>query len=245
MSRAVGRKSAKILFPSLLAILALLAAACGGGSDEAGGSGTEHSAETPPLEFTVNRLTSYSTASGHEEKEKSSAANQAGDQLAVVMKDLYSAAFLDPENWKNGEYSSAGDLFDGNAAKTAPGDEAILTAGADAGSTYSDIQPEFTHLNVKVLTDEKGQPKTAVAIAEFEATATETGGGSTTLVSHGQYFMNRLNGKNWTIFAYDVERLDGAPLTVVGPPKNNGSDDAKDKDKQPKDEGSDETEGAA
>lgn len=241
----VGRRSAKILFPALLAILALLAAACGGGSDEADGGSTEHSADTPPLEFTVNRLSSYSTASGHEEKEKSSAADQAGEQLAVVMKDLYSAGFLDPENWQNGEYTSSEDLFDGNAAKTAPGDEAILTAGADAGSTYSDIQPEFTHLNVKILTDEKGQPSTAVAIAEFEATATQAAGGSTTLVSHGQYFMNRLNGKNWTIFAYDVERLDGAPLTVVEPPKSNGAGDEKDEDKQPKDEGSDETEGAA
>ncbi len=83
----------------------------------------------------------------------------------------------------------------------------MLTAGKEAGTTYSDIQPGFSHFNVRVLTDEKGKALSASALVEFRALATLAAGGSRTLISKGTYFLNSVEGE-WFIDGFDIDRED-------------------------------------
>lgn len=175
------------------------------------------STETPPFDFTVDRITPYTAAPGKLPKGIPPEVQKASDDIAKQMSALYKAAYLDPANWQNGNYDSYFAAFESKAAATAKGQVDDLTAGTAAGDQFTDIQPGFAHLNTKVMLDEKGKPLIGVAVIDFNATATGTDSAQTNLRSTGQFFM-RPKGNGWEIFAYSVNRQDGGDIPAIPTP---------------------------
>lgn len=218
----------------MLLCLALLGVACNKGdtTDGANGASPAHSDETPPFDFTVERITPYTAAPGKLPKGVPPEVQKASDQISADMSAMFKSGFLDPQNWREGVYDSFFAHFDQKAGAEAKGQVEELTAGTSAAEMYDDIQPGFAHLNTKVMVDEKGKPVLGVAIVEFNATASGTDGAAINLHTEGQYFMQP-EGNGWKIFAYDVDRQDGGDI-----PSANGSTDTKPEDtkKSDKDE---------
>jgi len=198
------------------------------------GAPPEASAETPEFDFEVDRLTTIPTAGKFSVGEKPTAEDEkTAAKIAETMSLFYKAAFLDPANWKEGKYDSFYEFFESKTAGAARDNADILTAGSDAGGTYEDIQPEVSHLNVKLLTDDNGKTRTAVAIVEFRAIATEKSGGDTPLVSIGQFFLNPV-GDGWAVYAFEVDRADGGKAVASpGPSKDKDGGNAEKKSPEP------------
>lgn len=215
-----------ILAVCTLLVATTFLAACSD-KEPAGPQGTDPvSEETPEFAFEVDNLTIYPTV--HQKGAEKATADQvrSAEDLSELLALLYSKGFLDPVDWRSGDYAAVYDLFDQASTPDAKAAEEVLTAGAKAGATYDDIQPGFAHLNIKLMTDEKGEPINAVGIAEFHAVATAKDGQLTTLISKGQFFFNPV-GKGWEIYAFDVDRTDqpGDDPAKESKPKNDVPED--------------------
>jgi hypothetical protein len=173
-----------------------------------GGSSDKPSAETPHFAF---RLLGAQAVPGmpHAKPEVLRAASRkAGGEIRTVLNRLFALAFLDPQNWKKGNYDNVFGFFDlGAPQHRASVDVETLTLGKDAGDRFSDVQPAQGVLRVRVLLDRQGHPTFATAIVVFKASATGKDGSKKLVVSQGQYFMHILEG-GWSISAYDVTRGD-------------------------------------
>jgi hypothetical protein len=134
-------------------------------------------------------------------------AEKASTEVTGVLDDLYTAAYLDPDNWTNGTYDSMLDAFDAKAAAQAQSDLATLTAGASAGDTFDDIQPGRGQVRSEVLMDAKGKAASVAARVTFTARATNLDGTITLMVSEGEFFLRPVDG-GWKVVAFNVKRAD-------------------------------------
>jgi hypothetical protein len=179
-----------------------------------GGGSKELSPGTPAFDFQLVSATPVTEAE-HIKGDPAAVAKKAGDDIRLVLDRMYSLAFLDPHDWKTGNYASVFGFFDqGAASKKAEADASTLTLGPN-GSRFSDVQPAGGTLSVRVLVDEAGTPVSAAAAVEFKARATGSAGSSELVTSKGHYFMHILEG-GWTIFAYSIARND-KPITQPSP----------------------------
>ena len=184
------------------------------GGDSDGGP----SDQTPPFAF---RLVGASAIPGMPHAKADvlrPAATKAGREIRTVLNRMFALAFLDPVNWKNGDYENVFGFFDlGAAQRRATADVETLTLGKDAGDRFTDVRPAQGVLRVRVLLDPKGNPTFATAITVFKARATSRKGPSRLIVAKGQFFMHILEG-GWTISAYDVTRGDHPVNTTTAKP---------------------------
>ena len=168
----------------------------GGGQDET----------TPAFDFRIGKTHTVSTSEKTDPKDLRSAAKGATTDAAPLIDTLYTEAFLNPSNWRDGTYDSALEVFDDPARQSALGQLDTVTLGAAAGETFDGVDPDKGKLSFKVLFDANGKPTTVVAIVEFQALAKGKDGTYTEIVSHGQYFL-RESGC-WKIFSFSVRRAD-------------------------------------
>jgi hypothetical protein len=200
----------------LVLVLALTASAC---TKKNGSSGapTTHaaSAQTPPFDFSLGKV--VGVPAGLKTKGLDAKAKPIAGDIATFMANVYKAQFLDPANWQNSDYSSAWAMYDSQAVSDAKAAEDVLTLGSQAGGAFSSVKPapESQNLPVKVLLDDKGNSLQAVAIVTFTAKAAGQDGGTTTIVSKGQYFLKPA-GSGWQIFAFSVTRDDTGPGAAGG-----------------------------
>lgn len=136
--------------------------------------------------------------------------------VARSMTALYTEAFLDPSNWRDGSYDNVWPLFDERAAAAAQQQGQTLTLGTSAGDTYETVGRPKGKVAVKVLMDEKDLAATAVAIVKFQALATGKDGTLTMIVSKGQYFL-RPGSDGWTVYSFSVSRHDEERVPKPGP----------------------------
>jgi len=134
-------------------------------------------------------------------------AREAGAEVKETMDELYFRAFVDTSSW--GDYATAFELFDGDAAARAEADAEVLTLGPTASDVYGSLDPTSGTLTISVLTDKRDAPFTAVAEAQFLANAVGKDGTSTEISSFGSFFLRQVDGV-WRIFAYRVDRDDQA-----------------------------------
>jgi hypothetical protein len=135
--------------------------------------------------------------------------NEAAKDIRDTLANMYTVAFINPDNWKSGDYDTVYGFFQqGKAFESAQRDSATLTLGPDAGDTYDDVKAKYSGLVVKVLTDKGGEPYTAAATADFSADATKKDGSNMLIKSHATYYLQRGEG-GWIIVAYKANRLDG------------------------------------
>jgi hypothetical protein len=174
-------------------------------------SGTAGPVVTPPasvpkFDFSIKQTETFPTNATDPGKLQS-ATDSTAKAVAARLSDMYQWAFLDPGNRSDGSYDEVWRYFTPTIAPKAQQDEETLTLGPNAGDKYSDVQPGRGAMQVKVLTDKKNKPTTAVAIVKFTAHTTGTDDAATTIVSDGQYFLQPASG-GWHISGYKVLRKD-------------------------------------
>jgi hypothetical protein len=172
---------------------------------------------TPSFEFQVAKTVIFPTALAPQpgatptptpsEKKEQTLAKPAVAQAQKILHDLYSNAFLVPDNWSGGDYGTAFADFSPQAAKQATSSVEVLTAGTNAGDLYTSITPGKTTLKAKVLLDPKGVPYSVTGIVTFTADGAKKDGGTREFVSKGQYTLLKTD-QGWTVTSFSVNRSD-------------------------------------
>jgi len=174
--------------------------------------------DTPPvtpIEFKVRKTRAVATSESADMEALGQQAADVGQQLTPVLNDLFTNAFLDPDNWKDGDYTEVWDAFTDGARPSAEQDVETLTAGATAGDVYDWIEPTKGSLEFDVLFDQDAAPTSVVVKFRFYALGSRSDGTYTAIVSHGQLFMN--DSGSWQISAFDVKREDRAAQSPAPP----------------------------
>ena len=174
---------------------------------------------TPPFAFTAGKTVVVTTAMDPDQattQKAVQAAKPAAANAERMLHDVYSNAFLSPDNWTAASYEAAFDDFTDEAKAEAMKQLDVLTAGSAAGDTYSAIEPgKKATFTTKVLIDPKGVPYSTVSTVTFTATATKKDGTSATdIVSQGQYVIEK-TADGWKISAFKVNR-DDQPAKTTG-----------------------------
>ncbi len=190
--------------PLALIVLAALAFVVFGGGGGGLLSVANHDDTIPAFDFTAGRTTVESTTEA--KKPVTATASAAAADATSVLDQLYTEAFLDPANWRDGSYDEVWSLFTEDAQQVAEQDAASLTVGS-GGDAYEKIAQATGRVQVRVLLDGKDQAATAVATVRFQAVGTRTDGMETLFRSSGEYFLKRTDG-GWHVYAFSVDRDD-------------------------------------
>lgn len=161
----------------------------------------------PEFEFRVAHRTAVVATSAETDVDAlESVAERTGTEVAPIMDELYTAAFLDPSNWRDGEYEEVFAHFAGGAVAAAQESVETLTPGVGAGDVFETITPTRGSLSFRVLFDPEGNPDTVVVRVRFRALGERKDGTYLAIVSNGQFFLQDADG--WKVTAFDVERGD-------------------------------------
>jgi len=208
-SAASRRRILLLVVPAaLVAVAAVLLLLLGGGN---GGGipfiGDDEDHTVPEFDFRVSPKTAVVATSADADVEAlRPAAEQAGAEVTAVLDELYTAAFLDPTNWREGDYEEVFAFFADGAVGAAREAVETLALGAGAGDVFEKVTPRRGRLAFRVLFDPDGAADTVVARVRFRALAERTDGTYQTIVSQGQFFLRDVGG--WKVTAFDVERKD-------------------------------------
>lgn len=187
----------------------------GGGLPLLGGGGSE---EIPAFGFVVRKTRAVPTAEGAEAKALASDAEAVAGELTPILDDLFTAAFLDPGAWGDGDYTAVWDRFSEEARPTAEQSVETLTLGVGAADVYERVTPKRGVVSYEVLFDARGNPASIVATFSFSALGARTDGTYTAIVSTGQLFLGAPG--DWKITAFEVRRHDRpakAPASPTAP----------------------------
>lgn len=176
----------------------------GDGSGIIGGG--DDSDEVAAFDFAVGRAKAVATVPATDTTALETEAGDVGQEITPVLDELYTNAFLDPANWREGDYEEVLAVFSEGATSTARQSVEVLTLGASAGDVYARVTPEKGSIGFTVLFDPAGSPNTAVAQVRFTALGERSDGTFTLIVSEGELFLRDLGG--WRITAFDVTRQD-------------------------------------
>jgi hypothetical protein len=210
-TRKRGAPLALILAPIALVVVGvvLILVLGGGGEGVLGGivgGGDEPSDEVPPFDFRLARTSVVATVHGADLEALQGQAETVTSDVAPLIDELYTNAFLDPTNWREADYEEVYALFADEALPAAQQGVGTLTLGATAGDVYERVTPRRGSLTFRVLFDQEGNPDTVVVDVRFTALGERQDGTYTAIVSSGSYFLRDLEG--WKITAFDVERAD-------------------------------------
>jgi hypothetical protein len=169
--------------------------------------------ETPTFRFDLRKVSSVAL----EGKGSGPALKQAALDLQATLDAMYSAGFVDPAQWEDGEFPAVLEAFSARASDGAREDLPDLTLGPAARELDS-VEPGRSRLDVRFLLTPNRQPFAAVATTTFHAEGALEGGGSLSVVHRGRFLMQRIDGE-WLIVSYDVDgKLRPAASTPGGSP---------------------------
>lgn len=143
------------------------------------------------------------------------AAGEGAEDVQAALTGLFREAFLDPANWREGDYDDVWALFDDSIASQAEKDQETLTLGADAGDRFKSVAPRSGVLKIDVLLDADGVPAAAVAKVKFSAKAKGKKAPIVMVDSRGQFFLHPGEG-GWTVYAYSLDRNDSKKQRKAG-----------------------------
>lgn len=169
-----------------------------------------------PVEFKVRKARAVATSETADMEALSQQAESLGQELTPTLNDLFTNAFIEPDNWKGGDYTQVWDAFTDGARASAEQDIETLTAGATAGDVYDWIEPTKGSLEFDVLFDQEDAPTSVVVKFRFYALGSRSDGTYTAIVSHGQLFLSDTG--SWQVSAFDVKREDRATESPAPPP---------------------------
>jgi hypothetical protein len=165
---------------------------------------------TPPFDFIVKGASAVATVPHADQAALASTADDVAQEITPTIDDLFTNGYLDPSNWRDGDYEEVFATFAPDAVATAEESVETLTLGATAGDVFATVDPGKSKLSYQVLFDPDGAVETAVATVVFRATAERKDGTYLAIVSEGEFFLRQLDGQEegWTITAFDVKRDD-------------------------------------
>jgi hypothetical protein len=159
----------------------------------------------PPFHFKVAKVVPVTTTKTRA-KRVLGAVKPIANDVKDGMDTLYMGTFVNPDVWDGDHYDKVfNEVMDGAAKDEAANQIDGLTLGADAGSTYESVQPGYSKLTIKVLTDPNDNPTEAIALVSFQGLAKHDDGTYSKVFSTGSYFFKHEDG-GWKIFAFKVAR---------------------------------------
>jgi hypothetical protein len=203
----------------------------GGGTDAIPIIGDGPDDTVPEFDFATTKSTGISTVSEFDKVALAASAEQTGVEITPTIDDLFTNAFLDPSNWREGDYEEVFAAFAPDALPAAQQNVDTLTLGTTAGDVFEKVRPDRSSLQYRVLFDQDGNPDTAVVRFTFNATAKRTDGTFLAIVSSGQLFLQDLDG--WKITAFDVARSDAEAEAPAGTGASAGSGATGHRDRRP------------
>jgi hypothetical protein len=213
VERAAGAKNerrrplALIIVPIVLvAALAVLLLLLHGGETGIPILGQVPDDTVPPFDLKVTKSVAISTDPLADVEVLKATAAEIGAEITPTIDDLFTNAFLDPSNWRNGDYAEVIAAFDPGAASAAEQSLETLTLGTGAGEVYDSVRPGKSTVSYRVLFDPDGKADTVVAIFTFTATGHRKDGTDVAISSKGQLFLKDIDG--WKITAFKVARKD-------------------------------------
>lgn len=168
----------------------------------------EETPETPEFAFERSRPTAVETAAEPQHQAATEAARGPAEATTEQLDGLYTAAFLEPGNWMDGDYDDVLTFFAGDARDAAEGQLDVLTAGPSAGDAFDSITPKSGTVKVRVLMAPEGAPYAVQSTARFVARGIGDGG-KVSLVSRGQFIFEKDDGE-WRVVSFSVQRNDEA-----------------------------------
>jgi len=212
VQRASTKKRRKPLalfvLPIVLVVLGVgLLLFMGGGTDAIpiiGDVGPDDS--VPAFDFKTKKAVGIATVAGFDKEALEASAVRVGVEITPTIDELFTNAFLDPSNWREGDYEEVFEAFAPISVASAQRSVEAITLGTTAGDLFEDVEPDKGSLEYRVLFDEEGNPETAVVRYRFYATAERKDGTYLGIVSHGQLFLSDIDG--WRITAFDFIRAD-------------------------------------
>jgi hypothetical protein len=170
-------------------------------------SGGNHEDDTvPPFDFTQGKVGVVGTVAHADIDAMTTQAESAAADITPMLDDLYTNAFLDPTNWRDGDYEEVFGIFASDALADAQAGVETLTLGTTAGDVYERVTPKRGSIKYRVLFDQDGNPATVVATVSFSALGQRQDGTYTAIVSSGEYFLSDEGG--WKVTAFTVSRSD-------------------------------------
>jgi hypothetical protein len=194
-----------VLVAAGIVLILVLGGGRNGGFLDLGG-GDEPSNEVPPFDFRLSKTAVVATVTEADPSALKTAADPATAAVADVVDELYTNAFLDPTNWREGDYEEIFALFTDDAAETVRANLETVTLGATAGEVYQTVMPQRGTIRFSVLFDPDGRPDTVVTVVRFVALGERTDGTYLSIVSEGSLFLRDVGG--WRITAFDLQRND-------------------------------------
>jgi hypothetical protein len=186
-----------------------------GGADIPFIDGDDPTDDVPAFEFKIRKARAVASADGADVDALTQQAAELGAELTPMLDEMFTNAFLDPANWQDGDYAEVWERFDDAARPTAEAAVETLTLGATAGDVYDDVASDKGSLEFDVLFDQEGSPTSVVVKFRFYALGTRADGTYTSIVSHGQLFLDAASA--WQITAFTVKRDDKATESPAPP----------------------------
>jgi hypothetical protein len=211
------RKTPLLIIGGILVLIAvgvLVFLLTGGSDGPIGHAVGGDTPETPAFDFEVSKPKVVVTAADAKPKEAQVAAAAAAKGTTEALDTFYTAVFLDPGNWQDGQYDEAFERFTQQAGALAQRQLDTMTAGSGAGEAFDTITPLPSTLRIKVLIDPEGLPYSAVGAVKFRAKGTGDAG-THTFVSTGQYILQKVDGE-WTVVSFSVSRDDDQKKSSTG-----------------------------
>jgi hypothetical protein len=162
----------------------------------------------PQFSFKLAKVQVVGTAEDADNAALKPVGDTTAADVAPVLDQFFTDAFLDPNKWKDGNYEDALAVFSDAALPSAQtGGLETLTLGANAGDTYDSVVPDKGSIRYDVLFDRDGNPFDVAAHVKFYATGKRQDATYVGIVSHGVLFLED-TGDGWRITAYDMKRND-------------------------------------
>lgn len=125
--------------------------------------------------------------------------------------DLYSAAFVDPEEWRGGRFPRVPGFFAAETRRQARKDLQDLTLGR-AARHLDAVRPRRARLHLRFLMDRGRRPVSAVASVAFSGTGLAEGV-RVPIEHRGRYVLRRAKA-GWRVAAYEVEGRVPSPREI-------------------------------
>lgn len=209
---------------ALVAVGVVLILVLGGGNNGVLGLGGDEPDDTvPEFEFKLASVEAVATVAEADVDALQTQAESVAANVEPLVDDLFTNAFLDPTNWREGDYEEIFESFSDDAAASARGAESLgtLTLGPTAGEVYERVAPRKGSLRLTVLFDQEGAPDTVNVRVRFYALGERLDGTFTSIVSAGQLTLQDLDG--WRIVQFDVRRADREAEAPSPSPAPSGS----------------------
>ena len=205
----------------VVATIAAVILVLSGGDGGVLGIGNGPDDSVPGFDFTVKRSEVVPTAEAADVAALEISATEVQAEITPVLDDLFTNGFLDPSNWREGDYAEVLEAFAPGALSSAQQGLEAITLGAGAGDVYEDVEPTKGSLEYTILFDTEGNVDTAAVKFRFYALGERKDATYMSIVSHGQLFLRDVDG--WKITAFDVIRNDAVTTPPAPAPSGSAS----------------------